>query len=263
MSLTSDHEELEKVLKAVASDEASLAVCFTDDDIREGNEGSGPLRGAIQPLDPALKSQLDYSAGRGILWAVGETIRVHFSEPKSDVQVGPTVLKIAKEWEEHANIKFEISDQASSHIRVSFVIGAGSRSAVGIMATDRSRWGQPTMNLDILGKDTKPEVARRNILHEFGHALGLMHEHQRSDARVKYDEKKVLEWYGKYSDWSENKIRYNVLLRENPTESSPFDPSSIMLYAVNASLTTDGIGYERPLVLSAMDKKFIGEMYPF
>ena len=41
------------------------------------------------------------------------------------------VAEVAKEWSEHANIKFDFGNHANAQIRIAFVQGAGSWSAVG------------------------------------------------------------------------------------------------------------------------------------
>ena len=68
-------------------------------------------------------------------------------------------------------------------IKIDFMDNKGWWSAYGTVSRQRD----PSMNLQFLGVDTPrysngqpaPEgELRRIILHEFGHALGMMHEHQ-------------------------------------------------------------------------------------
>ena len=47
------------------------------------------------------------------------------------------------------------------------------------MEAERIRSPEPTMMLNLKGH--KPELQRSLVIHEFGHALGLEHEHQNSD----------------------------------------------------------------------------------
>ena len=107
------------------------------------------------------------------------------------------VNKRFETWEDSANIQFEReSSLERADIRIAFEPGS-SWSAVGIaakaIATDK-----PTLNLGWLSGNAEPTDADRGIiLHEFGHALGLLHEHQ-SPARgqhIHLDEYEVYNYY--------------------------------------------------------------------
>ena len=91
------------------------------------------------------------------------------------------VSNIIMEWTKYANVKFaQLDSPQSANIRITFDPSSGSWAYV---AKDINRVSQslPTLNLGWL--DDTP-VARTTanergvILHEFGHILGLMHEHQ-------------------------------------------------------------------------------------
>jgi len=83
------------------------------------------------------------------------------------------------EWMTYANIKFSYSLEKGATIRISFDSSNGSWSYVGtdIKSIDPE---DPTMNLGWIDA-TSPAISasdRGTILHEFGHVLGLLHEHQ-------------------------------------------------------------------------------------
>ncbi|KAI9459358.1 hypothetical protein HD554DRAFT_2197419 [Boletus coccyginus] len=99
-------------------------------------------------------------------------------------------------WEDWANISFEPADVGNADIRIGFEPG-GSWSAVGSGADKLDR-KKPSLNLGWLQDlDTPTPEDRSTILHEFGHALGMMHEHQ-SPARGEYIHLKELEVYRYY-----------------------------------------------------------------
>lgn len=84
------------------------------------------------------------------------------------------------EWQKYANIHFRyLDDPKLSTIRISFVKKDGSWSHIGTEANE-VEFLQPTMNLGWLSglTDTVSDTERGVILHEFGHVLGLLHEHQ-------------------------------------------------------------------------------------
>jgi len=120
------------------------------------------------------------------------------------------------------------------------------------------------MNLGWLTAETPEIEYRRVVLHEFGHALGLLHEHLSPTADIPWDEAKVISYYQRTNGWKEEYIRSNVLAIPASDRYTEFDKHSIMLYPVPRELTKNG--YEIPWSnseLSATDRKFIAEIYPF
>ncbi|KAH8595971.1 metalloprotease, partial [Bisporella sp. PMI_857] len=142
----------------------------------------------------------------------------------------------------------------------------GSWSYVG---TDSARYvpdqNQPTMNFGWFDEHTSDEEFSRTVIHEFGHAIGCIHEHQSPAATIKWDEAKVIADARATMGWDEAKTRHNILQRYNASETSntTFDRNSIMCYWFPASWTLDGVGTPTNLVLSDTDKAFINKMYPF
>ncbi len=60
-----------------------------------------------------------------------------------------------------------------------FGTGGTCWSMVGSQAMTVQDVSKPTMTLSLKGLD--PNMQKFLVMHEFGHALGLIHEHQRSD----------------------------------------------------------------------------------
>ncbi|KAF8145035.1 hypothetical protein K438DRAFT_1630735, partial [Mycena galopus ATCC 62051] len=139
------------------------------------------------------------------------------------------------EWTWYANVSFVRSTDGdpSAEIRITFK-GDGSWSFIGKTALDQKTG--PTMQLGCIADDEQPpqDLERGTILHEFGHALGLFHEHQGPGAAhaFKWDPDQVKEWY-KSLGWDERFIQDNILSTCSETEVSnysAFDPRSIMVY---------------------------------
>jgi hypothetical protein len=103
--------------------------------------------------------------------------------------------------------------------------------------------------------------------HEFGHAIGLAHEHQNPAGGIQWNEEVVIrELAGAPNFWDEAKARHNVLRKYSADQvnGTTFDPDSIMLYFFTAEWTRNGIATKANHVLSSLDKSFIAgaRMYP-
>ena len=103
--------------------------------------------------------------------------------------------------------------------------------------------------------------------HEFGHAIGLAHEHQNPAGGIQWNEEVVIRELAKSPNfWDEATTRHNVLRKYTADQinGTQFDPDSIMLYFFPAEWTLNGIGTKANEVLSALDKAFIAgaKMYP-
>ena len=170
------------------------------------------------------------------------------------------VKKIAPQWSQHANVQFEFVQGGASDIRVGFDPKGGHWSKLGTAA--RYKQGQKTMNLALRGKGT--DVKDRVILHEFGHALGLKHEHQNPNLSIQWNESVIIAEMQRDYGWDEAKTRHNLLNRLDVTQtnSTTFDENSIMLYVIPNRWTIGNFEASLNTTLSKTDKEFIRELYP-
>lgn len=196
-------------------------------------------------------------------WANGKRLRVHFLGGNSTLQ--EKVKDYAKKWEDHANIQFDFVNDPSAEIRVDFVMDGTSWSALGIDALNKTYFppGTATMNYGWLTGDSDEEEFSRVIVHEFGHALGCIHEHQNPAGKIPWNKEAVYRYY-EQRGWNKDRVDQNLFSKYELDQSqfSTFDRDSIMLYPIPKELT-DGqmeVGWNR--YLSKNDKDFIGEMYP-
>lgn len=217
-------------------------------------------QGRPQPPGEGLR----LAADRRKIWP-GEwrVLAVRFLD--GDARIQARIAKIAVQWSKHANIRFVFNNAESAPIRVSFNPGA-SWSLIGTDALD-SRLGreEPTMNFGWLTPATPNEELQRVVLHEFGHALGLIHEHQSPQAQIKWNKDAVYRYYaGPPNHWSKAEVDANVFMRysEQTANASNFDPHSIMLYPIPPEFTSGQfqVGWNR--TLSARDKEHIAHIYP-
>lgn len=192
----------------------------------------------------------------GKLWMNGSTLRVRF--------IGGTPAQQAKAkeqaqwWTAFANLKFDFNNAPDAEIRISFDPNDGAWSYIG---TDNRSipTNEATMNLGFMDGGTAG--------HEFGHAIGLAHEHQNPDGGIEWNEAAVLRSLsGPPNNWDEATIRHNVLnkYKVDQLKGTRFDPESIMLYFFPGDWVKSGIGTQANEVLSAVDKTFIAsaQAYP-
>jgi len=195
-------------------------------------------------------------------WVPGQTLRVHFLD--GDPAVQAKVARVARQWTVYANIKFAFVQDESAEIRISFEQD-GSWSYIGTDA--RGIWrGRPTMNYGWLTPTSSDVEYARVVLHEFGHALGLIHEHQNPDVDIPWDKEAVYSYYqGPPNNWSRSQVDTNLfrVYSASSTNFSAFDRESIMLYPVANEFTIGDfeVGWNRHL--SPDDKLFMTRQYPF
>jgi hypothetical protein len=121
------------------------------------------------------------------------------------------------------------------------------------------------MNFGWLADDTEDTEYERVVVHEFGHALGCIHEHQSPTEHLKWNKDAVYKYFsGPPNYWSKEDIDSNVLEKYSPKgiTATVFDSQSIMLYQFSADLFTDHKGTPNNTHLSKKDEQLIGQMYP-
>lgn len=157
--------------RGVSSDEAAT-------NERVDNIRVIPLRGPRSAAGPggARRGATTRAAvERMKLWENGRRLRVTFIDGIHDVQ--SKVAAIAKEWEAVASLTLDFVAGGASEIRISFADQGFSWSTVGTDALTVPST-EATMNYGWLEPTTSQREYERVVRHEFGHALGMIHEHQ-------------------------------------------------------------------------------------
>ncbi len=190
------------------------------------------------------------------LWINGSTISVKFME--GNTAQHNKVKQFANEWSQHANIKFDFTDANDAKIRITFDSTKGSWSYIGTDCLNIPA-NEATMNFGWLDKAV--------VLHEFGHALGMIHEHQNPQGGIKWNKPKVYEDLGGSPNfWNKSTVDRNMFQTYDADQinGTAVDKKSIMLYQVPQEWTVDGFSSTKNNELSDTDRSFIGSsmVYP-
>lgn len=203
------------------------------------------------------------------MWSTGSTLRVRMDGGSALVR--SKVVRYANEWTRFANIHFNFIGSGDAEIIVTFGNDGKSWSYVGRDCIDDGRrFGG---NFTQLGTthfgwfdDATPENEfSRVIVHEFGHALGFVHEQSHPDAGIPWDREAVYAFYGgPPNNWDRAQVDRDVfeISDRNQTQFTSYDRTSIMQYSISNELTIGDFEIGWNTNLSATDKAFARLMYP-
>jgi serralysin len=222
----------------------------------------------IQPQDLSEDDRKRLAGHKAALlsaakWQPGSTITIRFLDGALGLR--ERVKAVALEWTKLADLTFAFRDQGPTDIRIAFKPGNGSWSYLGAQCRNLPE-PQPTMNYGWLTPSSPDDQLRRVVLHEFGHALGLIHEHQNPTGGIRWNRAAVIrDLSGPPNNWNEQTINNNMFKKYAPgmVSATPVDKNSIMMYPIPASWTEGGyFSADLNNELSTSDKKFIAENYP-
>ncbi|MDN3548903.1 hypothetical protein [Mucilaginibacter aquaedulcis] len=187
------------------------------------------------------------------------------------------VREFAQEWInassliENTNthkIQFEFLDKDSpdsADIRIRFT-GSISQSRVGRDCLNLGQDAATTL-IGYIDRAYNWKVRRAMVLHELGHTLGLVHEHQNPDSAIPWDSSKVYAYYmdKRYEDppWDSIEVERNIFYRyaRNEVNWLKFDEDSIMCYSFAAPLIKAQTSTPWNNDLSSQDIAFIKILY--
>lgn len=250
--LTEAANELDPVKARAIVQKGAGVIPLTEDQERRKEE---KVTQAIKVGHPLVRTPPQYGLN---LWANGATLRIKFLDGKPDDW--EFIKQTIAEWGQYANLHFDYVTKGEAEIRISLK-DAASYSYMGTDALGIDQ-GEPTLVLGIIAVGLGAPEKKRYVLHEFGHALGLIHEINNPNANIPWDRKAAYDYFERIG-WSREMVNEQILDKYQNIEYRPFDPKSIMIYPVPKALTGGKLDLESPpLELSDSDKEFIGKLYP-
>ncbi len=192
--------------------------------------------------------------GANSLWPTGSTLRIRFVNGTAAEQ--EKVMGLIRQWP--VNLKFQLVSSGSAEIRIR-VPGAGN---------DQPGRSNSQLGKNSLGVDQNQFTLTMGwwedacVLHEFGHALGFIHEHQSPAVNIPWNKEVVYKDLLESNGWDRATVDHNVFEAHATTNYSQFDSKSVMIYDFPANWTTNGVAIVRPDGLSPTDKVFSAKLYP-
>jgi len=211
-------------------------------------------------------------------WKVGQIIKIKFlresnhreykdnNDPR-DTRISYSVLEneakaAINEWAERVNLEFQFLAHDSS---IKADINIGFR---------HTKDSNPNGSHSYIGTDCKNKTVSinfgwrspRTYRHEFGHALGLKHEHQLPNHDIEWNKDYIYNFYKTTENWDKATVDRNVfdVVSSSSCCYSEPDIKSIMCYSIPKEFIKSGdvSSFPNNTEISDIDKKFISYMYP-
>jgi len=230
------------------------------------------------PAIPASGAQLDQMRAElkvNYLWPVGTTLKIGFSSRTTieernkiksavDHHLKPYV-NLGWEWDvptREANIRVDVTPELRLDSQIGRLSSVDDLAPLPNAPVGFEGCSKCSMKLNktavSLMSDNGQEGAGP-VLHEFGHALGMVHEIQKDDDITWLPEELLFDNPGQSMEWVNSKLLPAV--RSGSTNGSSFDKDSMMSYAFMANTNTQGISSKFNEVPSVRDKAWLIQTY--
>ncbi len=225
---------------------------------------------------------------KGLTWPNESTINIYFMKEKQlnyknqvvnneyTDEIGKFVINtIMKNIAPLVNLKFkwDITDpsitQENSDVRIMFIKELGAWSELGTECLKTPKY-EATMNLGWIDSETDyDDIIFKGtgivVIHEFGHMLGMIHEHSREDATIVWNKEFVIQKLGgPPNNWTPEDVNNQIFntVKISQFNGSEYDPNSAMHYFFPDDFFENDPNLQKVKNLSCLDKLWINKQYP-
>jgi len=230
------------------------------------------LRNKLLKSPETSRSRNKRSLGvHSTFWRAGQTLRISFLGAPSP-WLKQAIIQSACLWLDYAYLSFELVDDNDPRADIRI-------QTDGPESVNYSTLGNDALTVDgasmVLGVKTSDPLFQAIVLHEFGHALGMDHEHQHPDADIPWDldalrevlAETLIEETDDQNDL-QAAIEAELATQFLPEPANadqlilPYDRKSIMHYRVNQAHTLGNWETKQNLKISKKDQRFMRLVYP-
>jgi len=249
--------------------------------------GNAPFGGPFYPSEKttsAISTKALFDLDR--VWAIGQEIVVLLLNGQGDPWVQSVQQKVhalAPQWCDYANLAFRFVTDGPCHMSVNFYpfYDGGQLFDYGtyncFIGTDTQKYLTATQSMNLVFSPQMPHQyprafveseVDRVILHEFGHAIGLIHEHQWPDRPIVWNVDPLNAYAKRYWGWDPKTVKEQIIDPDPAVNlaGTVFDIHSIMMYEYPYGLAhyQDGSPFATPYnsELTALDKVAASTTYP-
>ena len=234
--------------------------------------------GKVINLHPARAAFMN-----GKKWPNGSTIKIGFLKNKilyNGQQVDSQWSSHKQQFTKHiitehiaplVNLDFKWNVPIEeADVRISFNENMGAWCYLGTDCLHITNPKTPTLNLGwIDDNEDYDDISYKGsgvvILHEFGHLLGMIHEHSRADAKLEWDKNKVYSTLGgPPNDWSKEDCNEQIFdqVKLSSFNGSVYDKNSVMEYYFPNDFFKNRPNLPKVNKLSRLDKIWMNKEYP-